>query len=125
MDDQVEIEKILHALGVLKREKEQEDKDRPKLVAVAINTKTNMCTAIYSEATYDELASNFTKYYKEYRATNWNGQDQLERTLSLEGVKLTGRSFTYKGVSKGADNDMGHVYTYEFAFDTVAEVAAI
>lgn len=93
-----------------------------RLVAIAVNTEKNLCTCIYSYATFKQLEENYNNLHKEYTATNWNGCDEVERTLELKNLKLTGKTFKHMEVVVGVDHDMGHEYDWRFLFDTVMEV---
>lgn len=119
---QEEYEEIL---GLLNVEHDEHRADKKKLVAVGVNTKTNECICIYSEATYDMLKQNYGLYVKEYSATNWNGRDNLERTLRLNKLSLTANYFEHSETVRGADQDMGHRYDWSFTFDRVCEVKRV
>ena len=93
-----------------------------QLVALAIDSIHNWCTCIYSEATYEQLKEHYSLYVKEYRATDWNGCDDIERTLKLKGLRFVGTSFAHEETISGVDHDMGHTYPWSFTFDTVAKV---
>lgn len=93
-----------------------------RLVAIAVNTEKNLCTCIYSYATFKQLEENYMIYHKDYSSTNWNGCDEVKRTLELKNLKLTGKTFKHMEVVVGVDHDMGHEYDWRFLFDTVMEV---
>lgn len=58
-----------------------------------------------------------------HRATNWNGRDSVERTLSLQALRLTGREIKLKTplVFYGQDSDMGHVHSWTYPVSIIAE----
>ena len=98
---------------------------KKRLVAIGVNTENNLCTCIYSYATFKQLEENYTIYHKEYRSTDWQGCDEVARTLELEKLELTGKTFTHNEVVNGVDHDMGHEYDWRFSFDTVMEVKKV
>lgn len=58
-------------------------------------------------------------------ATNWNGLDEIERTLELEHLELTGRGLQLvDGVLafSGEDHDMWHIYPWKVTVKEIWEV---
>ncbi len=96
-----------------------------KPVALGINTATNQCICIYSKATFEQLKEDFDLYNKSYSATNWEGRDDLTRTLELRHIGLTDESFDREVTVVGADPDHGHVYRWRFTFDKVVKVKSL
>lgn len=96
-----------------------------KLVAIGVNRKTQKCTCIYCCATFEQLKENYALYDKEYHSTNWAGCDDIERTLEINNIKLTGNEFAQYEEIKGVDHDWGHIYDWCFTFDTVREVVLL
>lgn len=94
-------------------------------VALAINNHSNMCCVILSKASFAMLKSNFDMFKTESDATNWNGCDEINRTLSIKSIKLTGRYFHKKLDFYGRDSDMGHSYPWTFHADILAEVLPV
>lgn len=94
-----------------------------KIVALAVNTKTNRCSVISSIATFSQLKSNFDLYAKQFDGYNWGGCDDINDILRRINLKPTGNKFNYKGTEYGSDSDHGHSYSWEFEYDEIWEVA--
>ena len=64
---------------------------------LGMNTADNKCCVLSCMIPFDKLipdeleASNFSHY-----STNWGGRDDIERTLKLEGLQLTGKKILLK-----------------------------
>ena len=93
-----------------------------KIVALGVNSETNKCCIIKSNASYKMLEENYDLYKVEYDSTNWCGCDKLERTLELRKIKLTGNKFNHKETVRGTDYDCGYDYPWTFKFDKIYEV---
>lgn len=63
--------------------------------------------------------SDFNHY-----STDWNGRDDIERTLSIEKLKPTGRKIELEKpiYFRGYDTDMGHRYDWSFPVLEIWEV---
>ena len=56
-------------------------------------------------------------------STNWNGCDDISRTLKLRNLRLTGREIILPRpiVFRGVDPDMGHHYNWTYPVSIIAE----
>lgn len=84
------------------------------------------CVLSIDEITWDWLLSNQNVIHLlnfKHNSSNWGGRDDLERTLKLEKLKLTGQKiFLGKPIIlKGEDYDMGHFYKWEFEVNTLLQ----
>lgn len=99
-----------------------------KIVALGLNEEKK-CTCIYSEASFEELCSNFDAYSKRYASTNWNGSDYFDRTLELESLRPAKNVNLVKLpnpiIVEGTDYDCGHEYNWSFTFDSLVKVESI
>lgn len=98
-----------------------------KNIMLGVNSKTNNCCKLSCLLPFDSLdpsevdASDFV-----HDATNWCGQDEIERTLSFIGMKQTGNkiSLNKKITFFGTDYDMGHEYSWRFDVDEIHELSS-
>lgn len=81
------------------------------MIYLGVNTKTNRCCVIETDGIVSHM-----------HATNWNGSDEVERTLRLMNYKVTGLKTAYNGEYHGSDYDMGHTYDFIFHFNELWEV---
>ena len=78
------------------------------------------CVVPFSSFNANEIeASDF-----KHDCTNWGGCDDLERTLGLQGYKLTGNKIELpKPITfHGSNSDMGHNYSWEFDVYEILEI---
>lgn len=91
---------------------------------LGINSKSGKCCVLSCVVPFDKLipdlieASDFS-----HSSTNWGGRDDIERTLKLEGLQLTGNKILLKEPLRytGTDYDHGHCYGWNFFVDAIAE----
>lgn len=78
------------------------------------------CLLPFDQLEADDLQSSDFKH----TATNWNGCDDIDRTLSLYHLHQTGREMTLPKplVFHGTDLDMGHHYEWAFPVHILAEL---
>ena len=59
-----------------------------------------------------------------HSSTNWNGCDDIERTIELKKIILTGEKLILKTpiIFHGIDYDMGHSYNWHFTVKEIWEV---
>jgi hypothetical protein len=96
-----------------------------KNIMLGVNSKTNNCCRLSCLLPFDSLdpseveASDFVHY-----ATNWCGQDAIERTLGFLKMKQTGRKIILNEeiTFRGVDYDMGHEYSWKFGIDEIHEL---
>ena len=99
-----------------------------KNIMLGINSEDNNCCILHCLLPFDNLkvseleASDFT-----HAATNWCGQDEVERTLSIIKMKQTGKKIKLneKITFFGTDSDMGHTYPWEFEIDEIHELCTV
>lgn len=60
-------------------------------------------------------------------ATNWCGCDDIDRTLNLRHLRMTGRTITPPHPLHfcGTDSDMGHYYSWGFVVKTIHELEEV
>lgn len=93
---------------------------------LGMNTADNKCCVLSCMIPFDKLipdeleASDFSHY-----STNWGGRDDIERTLKLEGLQLTGKKILLKEplAFSGEDHDSGFRYGWTISVDVIAETA--
>lgn len=58
-----------------------------------------------------------------HSSTNWGGCDELQQTISIEKLRLTGRSICLENpiIFHGADYDHGHNYGWSFTVNEICE----
>lgn len=59
-----------------------------------------------------------------HNSTNWNGCDEIERTLTLKGYKPTGHRIALKEpvIFRGSDSDCGNQYPWRFDVNEIWEL---
>lgn len=93
---------------------------------LGINLKSGKCCVLSCVVPFDKLipglieASDFS-----HSSTNWGGRDDIERTLKLEGLQLTGKKILLKEplAFSGEDHDSGFRYGWTISVDVIAETA--
>lgn len=99
-----------------------------KHTMLGVNSKTNRCCKLSCLIAFDNLnlddleESDFV-----HEATNWCGQDEIERTLKCIKMKQTGRKLTLTEPLRftGVDYDCGHEYSWRFAVDEIHELVEL
>lgn len=86
----------------------------------------NYCCLLKSPLSFEQIKDNLYDLEVDdfiHRSTNWNGCDSLERILTFQGLRLTGRSvdLPQELVFEGEDHDMGHSYQWSFSVTRIAE----
>ena len=92
---------------------------------VMIGVNDNYCCELFSLRSFDNLisdeieASDFI-----HDATDWGGQDSIDRTLKIIGMKQTGRKIILDNpiVFRGRDEDWGREYPWEFEVKEIHEL---
>lgn len=96
-----------------------------KTIMLGVNSKTNRCCKLFCLVAFSSLiqeeleASDFT-----HSATNWCGQDDIERTLGFLKMKQTGKKLILNMPLEftGVDYDCGHEYSWRFVVDEIHEL---
>ena len=99
-----------------------------KSIMLGVNSKTNYCCKLFCLMSFDQLvpeeleASDFV-----HDATNWNGQDEINRTLGFLNMKQTGKKIILKKPLEfaGVYFDCGHEYSWRFAVDEIHELVEL
>ena len=96
-----------------------------KTIMLGVNSQSHRCCKLSCLLPFDKLvaseveADDFT-----HSATDWDGSDDIERTLGFLRMKRTGRKITLgkKITFHGTDYDMGHYYNWQFSIDEIYEL---
>jgi len=89
---------------------------------IAFNEKNpNRVCIVKSESILN--SGNYNSTPKSFSATDWNGNDDLKRTLQLCNLKVVGSKISLGKLYSysGTDSDMGHEYYFKFVFDSLLE----
>lgn len=73
---------------------------------------------------FDQLdANDLSSQDFRHDSTNWNGCDDISRTLKLRNLRLTGREIILPKpiVFRDVDPDMGHHYNWTYPVSIIAE----
>lgn len=92
---------------------------------LGVNSNTQSCCKLTCVVAFNNLISeeleenNFI-----HEATNWNGQDDINRTLSIINMKQTGKKIVLNKPLQftGVDHDMCHTYSWRFVVDEIHEL---
>lgn len=92
---------------------------------LGVNSKTQSCCKLTCVVAFNDLNSeeleenNFV-----HEATNWNGQDDIDRTLGIINMKQTGKKIVLTKPLQftGVDHDMCHTYSWQFVVDEIHEL---
>ena len=84
------------------------------------------CCLLYSHLSYDVISNNLADLEEDdftHDSTNWNGCDEVTRTIGIKNLSLTGRKLylPHTLVFSGEDDDMGHSYGWVFRVSCIAE----
>lgn len=99
-----------------------------KNIMLGVDSKTNHCCKLACFIPFDDLdLDNLEESDFVHEATNWNGQDEIERTLGFIKMKQTGYKLTLNKplVFTGVDYDCGHEYSWRFAVDEIHELTGV
>ena len=99
-----------------------------KHIMLGVNKKGNRCCQLSCLVPFDGLvvseleASDF-----KHDCTNWNGCDEIQRTLEILRMKQTGKKITLDKpiVFYGSDYDWGHTYDWKFEVYEIHELTEI
>lgn len=81
-----------------------------KRIYLGVNSSSKKCCVVYTDGIISRM-----------EATNWCGCDDIDRTLYLKNLKLTGSVMKYAGRYCGIDYDCGHQHVFTFDFDELWE----
>lgn len=96
-----------------------------KHIMLGCNKKSGRCCILKCLLPFEQLVPNELESSDfEHDATNWCGNDDINRTLSIEHLKLTGRFIPLSNSIRfrGCDYDMGHTYPWTFDVTDIYEV---
>lgn len=99
-----------------------------KYVMLGVNSETNRCCKLSCLLSFDNLIpSEIEARDFVHDATNWGGQDEIERTLGFIKMKQTGKKIVLnkKITFSGTDYDMGHEYSWWFYVDEIHELCPV
>jgi hypothetical protein len=99
-----------------------------KNIMLGVNSKTNRCCKLYCFVPFADLdLDNLEESDFVHGATDWEGQDEIERTLGILKMKQTGYKLTLNTPLEfsGADYDCGHEYSWRFAIDEIHELTEV
>jgi len=87
----------------------------------------NNCCILKCLVPFESLKNNIDSLESSdftHDSTNWNGHDEISRTLELKKLKLgNGRMKLKNPISfEGYDSDMGHSYHWNFTINEIYEV---
>lgn len=94
-----------------------------KYAMLGVNDQ-NRCCILNCLVPFEQLKPDqIEKEDFEYSATNWGGNDDIDRTLSISNLSVTGNSIELKEpiCVEGIDYDCGHQYPWEFEFSKIYE----
>ena len=92
---------------------------------LGVNSENNKCCKLLCIIPFDNLipseleADDFI-----HDATNWCGQDEIERTLGFIKMKQTGRKIALDNpiTFRGSDSDWGRECPWQFEVDEIYEL---
>lgn len=99
-----------------------------KYIMLGVNSNKHTCCMLHSDISFDQILSligqdiPISAIKLQHSATNWNGQDAIERTLELKALTPTKRKIIYDMTIHGTDPDMGRSYPWTFTCDEIWEV---
>lgn len=97
-----------------------------KYIMLGVNSRSNNCCKLSCLIPFNNLvpskieANDFVHY-----ATNWCGQDKIERTLEFIGMKQTGNKIILNNpiVFHGYDYDWGRELPWSFEINEIHELS--
>lgn len=96
-----------------------------KHIMLGVNSRNNYCCKLSCLVSFDSLDSaNLEESDFTHAATNWNGQDEINRTLRFLNTRQTGKKIILEKplLFTGVDFDCGHSYSWQFAVDEIHEL---
>ena len=96
-----------------------------KHTMLGVNSNTHSCCILTCLVAFDNLIpEELEENDFIHDATNWNGQDDIDRTLGIINMKQTGKKIILNKPLQftGADQDMGHSYSWRFVVDEIHEL---
>ena len=97
-----------------------------KNVYLGLDSTGEYCCILESHLSFNVIKNNIQDLEEtdfNHSATNWSGKDDLDRTIKLRKITLTGRKvlLPHEMVFIGSDYDMGHEYGWKFTVSQIAE----
>lgn len=99
-----------------------------KHIMLGVKADTNRCCILYCLLPFNMLVPDEIETGDfGYEATNWCGNDDIQRTLSILNRELTGNSIKLPNpiTVYGADNDSGLEHRWQFSFNEIHETRTI
>lgn len=96
-----------------------------KHTMLGVNSNTQSCCKLTCLVSFDNLIpEELEENDFVHEATNWNGQDDIDRTLGILNMKQTGKKIVLSKPLQftGVDHDMGHIYSWRFVVDEIHEL---
>ena len=95
-------------------------------IYIGCNFKRDRCCVLYTHHSFEDIQRHskaLAVYDFKYESTDWNGNDEIKRTLKLKRLKLTGREILLPSslTFSGADYDHGNKYSWSFQVATLLE----
>ena len=95
-----------------------------KYTMLGVNTDKNTCCVLQCLLPFSWLIqSEIEKSDFSYSATNWSGNDDIQRTLAIKNLTRTGHIIKLPTpiIVHGADSDAGLEHKWTFSFDEIHE----
>lgn len=96
-----------------------------KHTMLGVNSRTGSCCKLTCLIAFNLLVSEELEADDfVHSATNWNGQDEIDRTLNIINMRQTGKKIILSEPLQftGVDQDMGHSYFWRFIVDEIHEL---